>query len=164
MRAVILTGRICIIQLLDWIPAFAGMTLRLNQRLCRIRKIKEVPVVTRLTTNDIQNIATQLADSLDAEVIVLSVSLRSETSQNESIFRSVGEETTKHKVELDIQYANGSLLDSTIEFAEKQDIDLIVMGASDGSFSGQFSVSDFRNRTSIPILLIPFPMYEENCV
>ena len=123
-----------------------------------------IPMTGNAVMAETIDFATQLADSLDAEVIVLSVSLRSETSQNESIFRSVGEETTKHKVELDIQYANGSLLDSTIEFAEKQDIDLIVMGASDGSFSGQFSVSDFRNRTSIPILLIPFPMYEENCV
>ena len=108
--------------------------------------------------------AAQIADSLDAEVIVLSVALQSEAIQNESIFRSATELAMKRKVEMDIQYANGSLLESTIEFAEKQDIDLIVMGASEGSFSGQFSGSDFGKRTSIPILLIPFQMIEENCV
>ena len=120
-----------------------------------------IPMTGTIAMAETIDYATQIADSLDAKVIVLSVSPHEVPLSNKSIFGSFEESAKEPKVKFEIQSANGAALESTVDYAEKHAVDLIVLGAG---ITNQFKSSEIRNRSSIPVLLIPFPMFEENCV
>ncbi|NIO42682.1 MAG: universal stress protein, partial [Burkholderiales bacterium] len=54
----------------------------------------------------------------------------------------------------------GAVLDQIIEFAEQNEIDLIVMGASRGAIVDLWISSDVRDNTTIPVLMIPYQMVD----
>ena len=120
-----------------------------------------IPMTGTIAMAETIDYATQIADSLDAKVIVLSVSPHEVTLPSRSIFDSFERSTIERKVKFEVQSADGTLLESTLDYAEKHAVDLIVLGPG---ITNQFTFSEMRNRSSIPVLLIPFPMFEENCV
>ena len=120
-----------------------------------------IPMTGTIAMAETIDYATQIADSLDAKVIVLSVSPHEVTLPSKSIFDSFEGSTIERKVKFEVQSNNGTLLETTLDYAEEHAVDLIVMGPG---ITNQFTFSEMRNRSSIPVLLIPFPMFEEYCV
>ena len=123
-----------------------------------------IPMSAQSAIAETLDYAVQIAGSLDSEVVVLSVSPGLATLPCESTLRTFEQAAKDYEVELDVQYANGDLLEKTVEFAEENGFDLIIMGASHASFASHYFGLDIHNKASIPILLIPFSMQEENCV
>ena len=105
--------------------------------------------------------AMQIADSLNATVVVLHVVRSGKTREGGELtmeyFAEAGE---NNEVNVVTHFAEGALLDTIIDFAEENDIDLIVMGASQGTIVDKWISSDVRDNTSIPVLVIPYQIFD----
>jgi len=50
----------------------------------------------------------------------------------------------------------GKLVPTLIKFAQKHGIDLIVMGSSKDNIVAEWIVSDIKNKTDVPVVIIPY--------
>ena len=121
-----------------------------------------IPMSAHCAIAETMDYAVQIAVSLDSEVVVLCVSPGLATLPCESMLRTFEQAASDYEVELEVQYANGELFETTVEFAEENGFDLIILGASHAGFADHYFNSDIQNKASIPILLVPFLMQEEN--
>ena len=120
-----------------------------------------VPTTGHSTAAETADYAMQVARATEAEVVALHV-LRPGHSREAGelaleYFQSAGVE---HDVNVESHFRQGVLVDQIIEFAEDQSIDLILMGASQGVVVDQWISSDVRYNTVIPVLVIPYQMFE----
>ena len=105
--------------------------------------------------------AMQIADSLNATVVVLHVVRPGKTREaGELTMEYFAEAGENNEVNVVTHFAEGALLDTIIDFAEENDIDLIVMGASQGTIVDKWISSDVRDNTSIPVLVIPYQIFD----
>ena len=105
--------------------------------------------------------AMQIADSLNATVVVLHVVRSGKTREaGELTMEYFAEAGENNEVNVVTHFAEGALLDTIIDFAEENDIDLIVMGASQGTIVDKWISSDVRDNTSIPVLVIPYQIFD----
>ena len=105
--------------------------------------------------------AMQIADSLNATAVVLHVVRSGKTREaGELTMEYFAEAGENNEVNVVTHFAEGALLDTIIDFAEENDIDLIVMGASQGTIVDKWISSDVRDNTSIPVLVIPYQIFD----
>jgi len=103
----------------------------------------------------------QVARAINADVVVLHV-IKSGGSKEAGelyleYFANAGEESDVH---VKCNFQEGAVAHTIADFAEENEVDLIVMGASQGRVVDQWLSSDVRESTSIPVLIIPFQIFE----
>lgn len=103
----------------------------------------------------------QVARAINADVVVLHV-IKSGGSKEAGelyleYFANAGEENDVH---VECHFQEGAVAHAIADFAEENEVDLIVMGASQGRVVDQWLSSDVRESTSIPVLIIPFQIFE----
>ncbi len=105
--------------------------------------------------------AMQIAKAIEADVLVLQVILRGGPRETDAVsmkcFTDAGKE---HNVSVQCAFREGAIIHQIVEFAEKNDVDLIVMGASKGRIVDQWVSSDVRENTTIPVLVIPYQIFD----
>lgn len=103
----------------------------------------------------------QIALAIGADVVVLHVIKPGGSKEAGELslqyFADAGE---KNDVHVECQFREGAVIHNIADFAEENDVDLIVMGASQGRVVDQWLSSDIRNSTSIPVLIIPFQIFD----
>ncbi len=105
--------------------------------------------------------ALQIAESLDAHLIVLHVMRPGHNREAGELTLSYFVEAAEnYGTEVETHFAEGVLLDQIVDFAENNGVDLIVMGASQGTIVDKWISSDVRDNTSIPVLVIPYQIFD----
>jgi nucleotide-binding universal stress UspA family protein len=102
----------------------------------------------------------RLAMKLHAEVLALHILVdtddKTKTEQGKEALQIFEDTGIRYNVKVTSHLANGELLPTIIEYAEDNEVDLIVMGASeDGTMIAEWIVSDLRYRTDLPVVIEP---------
>jgi len=120
-----------------------------------------IPTAGQTTARETADYAMQIAKSLDAKVIALHVIKPGKSSEAGELsleyFAHAGEASG---VEVECHFRTGAVINQIVDFAEENDIDLIVMGASEGRVIEQWLSSDVSQSTAIPVLVIPFQIFD----
>ena len=99
----------------------------------------------------------QIAQAIEAKLYVLHVVRPGKSHEAAELCIEVFRETAK---ELDIEVegiiVEGSIASQIVDFAEENNIDLIVMGASNGIVVDNWMSYDVCGMTAIPVLVIPY--------
>lgn len=121
-----------------------------------------VPTAGQATAAGVAEYTMQIARSIDAEIVALHV-VRPGMSREagELSLEYFAKAGTKADVPVECHFREGGVLHQIVDFAEENRIDLIVMGASNGRIVDQWISSDVRESTTIPVLVIPFQVFEE---
>lgn len=102
----------------------------------------------------------QVAASLDAEVVAMHVIKPGKAKEAGELsleyFRKAG---SAYDVDVECHFREGAVIHQIVYFAEENEVDLIVMGASSGRVLDQWLVSDIRENTEIPVLVIPYQIF-----
>ena len=121
-----------------------------------------VPTAGPVPARDRADYIMKIAQRLHAEIDVLHIIDKSlvETEKMEEgqqaldIFQYAGE---RFGVKVRSHLKEGELIPTLISFANDQQIDLIVMGASDdGQIVAEWVVSDLKEKTIIPVVIVPY--------
>lgn len=114
-----------------------------------------VPTAGQKAAQDTAEYAMQVA--LDADVIALHVikpgNSREAGELSLQYFTDAGQ---SYGVEVETEFREGAVIRQIVSYAEEREVSLIVMGASHGRVLDQWLVSDVRESTEIPVLVIPY--------
>ncbi|UCH90117.1 MAG: universal stress protein [Thermoplasmata archaeon] len=116
------------------------------------------PVPARERAKDI----TRIANSLNAELIIMHII--TPEHMNDEKRRSEGEEAldifSNSAENLGIKTSKvlheGELVPSIIEYSETNNIDLIVMGASEDQIVAEWIISDLKEHSKVPVVVVPY--------
>ncbi len=99
----------------------------------------------------------QVSKSIDAKVLVLHV-VRSGGAREsgELCMETMTTAAKANSVEVECHFREGAVISQIVDFAEENEVDLIVMGASNGRIFESWVSSDVRQNTTIPVLVIPY--------
>lgn len=102
----------------------------------------------------------QVAAALDADVVAMHVIKPGNAKEAGELsleyFRDAGR---VYDIDVECHFREGAVIRQIVDFAESNEIDLIVMGASSGRVLDQWLVSDIREGTNIPVLVIPYQIF-----
>lgn len=120
-----------------------------------------VPTAGHLTAAETADYAMQVAKAIDAAVVALHVVRPGHSREaGELALEYFQTAANEHQVPVDCHFREGVIVDQIIVFAEEQEIDLILMGASQGTVIDKWISSDVRTSTMIPVLVIPYQMFD----
>ncbi len=103
----------------------------------------------------------RIAKAVKADVIVLHVVKPGGAHEaGELSFEYFTDAAKKHQVQVNCQFREGAIIHQIVDFAEESAVDLILMGASQGRVMEQWMGSDVRDETSVPVLVIPFQVFD----
>ena len=102
----------------------------------------------------------KLASRLHAEVvglhIVKCITDKEKCDEGNTALKIFEDTGIRYNIKVSNFLEEGELLPTIIKFAEDNDIDLIVMGASeDGRMIAEWIVSDLRYKTNLPVVIDP---------
>ena len=119
-----------------------------------------VPIAGPIPARDNVERIMRLAKRLRAEVIALNIVKRldevAKCEQGKEALRIFEDAAIKHSVKISTFLKEGELIQTLVDYANEQDPDLIVMGASeDGRMIAEWIVSDLRYKTDLPVVIEP---------
>jgi nucleotide-binding universal stress UspA family protein len=119
-----------------------------------------VPTAGPAPANEKAEYIMKLAKRLRAEVLTLHIvqSLydKDKCDQGNRALKIFEDAGIRFNVKVNTFLREGELLRTIINFAEDNDVDLIVMGASeDGTMIAEWIVSDLRYKTDLPVVIEP---------
>lgn len=99
----------------------------------------------------------QVAQAINAELLVLHVIKPGHASEaGELPLETFQLAAAEAGIKVDCDLRVGSVIHQIIDFAEENEVDLILMGASNGAIVDQWISSDVCGNTNIPVLVIPY--------
>lgn len=120
-----------------------------------------VPAAGQTTAAETADYVMQVARSLDAKVIALHIVGTGKSTEAGELsleyFKNAGQD---HDIPVECCFRSGAVIDQIVDFAEENEVDLILMGASDGRVVDQWISSDVRDSTTIPVLVMPYQIFE----
>jgi nucleotide-binding universal stress UspA family protein len=120
-----------------------------------------VPTSGAASARETADYVMQVAQAMNADLSVLHVIKPGHASEAGELpletFKNAAE-AAEIKVECFLR--EGAVIHQIIDFAEENNIDLIVMGASNGVIVDQWVSSDVCGNTNIPVLVIPYQVFE----
>ena len=120
-----------------------------------------VPTSGAASASETAEYVMQVAQAMNAELLVLHVIKPGHASEAGELpletFQVAAEEAG---VKVDCHLREGAVINQIIDFAEENEVDLIVMGASNGVIVDQWISSDVCGHTNIPVLVIPYQVFE----
>ncbi len=121
-----------------------------------------VPTSGAASASETAEYVMQIAQAINAELLVLHVIKRGHASEAGELpletFQIAG---TQAGINVKCHLREGAVIGEIIDFAEENEIDLIVMGASNGAIVEQWISSDVCGNTRIPVLVIPYQIFGE---
>ena len=103
----------------------------------------------------------QVAQAIHAELVVLHVIKPGHSREaGELALETFQIAAANAGIKVDSHLREGAVINQIIDFAEENEIDLIVMGASNGAIVDQWISSDVCGNTRIPVLVIPYQVFE----
>ena len=96
-----------------------------------------------------------IASSLGAEVIALHILQEGDQPKGEEALNIFSEAGREANVNVSRLIKEGDIVYNIIESAEKETINLIIMGASQGKVVAEWVSADVMERAKIPVVVIP---------
>ena len=98
-----------------------------------------------------------IAKNFGAELAVLHIAEEGENQETGKEALKIFEEAgTKADIQVKTHFKEGNVVKTLSEFAESENVDMIIMGASEGRIVAQWIVTDVIERTKIPVVIIPY--------
>ena len=120
-----------------------------------------VPTAIQTTAAEAADYVMQVARSLNAKVIALHVLRTGDSTEAGELslkyFRDAGQD---HDIEVECCFRSGAVIEQIVDFAEENEVNLIVLGASEGNIFDQWISSGLHDSTVIPVLVIPYQIFE----
>lgn len=120
-----------------------------------------VPTAGQTAAKDTAEYAMQVASTLDADVIALHVIKPGNSKEAGELsleyFINAGRD---YDVNVETEFREGGVIRQIVDYAQEREVGLIVMGASRGRVVEKWLVSDVRESTDIPVLVIPYQIFE----
>ncbi len=127
-----------------------------------MRKIL-VPTANAASAYETAEYVMAIAKALDAELHVLHVMRdESEIETAEASLKVFELASEEPGVRVKGSLRVGNVVHEIVDYAEKNEIDLVVMGASNGEVVERWLSYDVLGRSAVPVLVMPFQIFE-NC-
>jgi len=119
-----------------------------------------VPTSGAASARETADYVMQVAHAMNAELLVLHVIKPGHASEaGELSLETFQIAAADAGIKVDGHLREGAVINQIIAFAEESEVDLIVMGASDGAIVDQWISSDVCGNTNIPVLVIPYQVF-----
>ena len=119
-----------------------------------------VPTSGQAAAEDTADYAMQVASALNADILALHVIKPGNSKEAGELslqyFTNAGR---TYDVDVETEFREGSVIKQIVGYAAEREVDLIVMGASHGRVLDQWLVSDVRDNTEVPVLVIPYQIF-----
>ena len=96
-----------------------------------------------------------LACSLEAEMIVLHITQNNNEQPGKDAFKIFENQCNKNNIKISTIIEKGEVVPAISKVADSEDVDLIVMGASEGMVVAKWLASDVLDKTKVPVVIIP---------
>lgn len=119
-----------------------------------------VPTAGPIAARENAEYILRMAKRLNSEVDVIHIRHKTESSDGRialQIFAELGEEL---RVKCRTRMILGEVVPTIVEEAERENVDLIVMGASKGRIVAEWIVSEILQLTLVPVVIIPTSLEE----
>ena len=97
----------------------------------------------------------KLACSLEAELIILHIAQNNNEEPGKEAFKIFENQCNKENIKLKTIIESGKVIPTISKVADSEDVDLIVMGASEGRVVAEWLATDVMERSKVPIVIIP---------
>jgi len=114
-----------------------------------------VPTAGPTPAREKANYITSIAKSLEAELHIIHISEQKDTSAGEDalgIFREVGE---REGIKVTTVLKSGDVIPTLLTYSKDANIDLIVMGASEGRIVAKWLAADVLEKAKVPVFILP---------
>lgn len=96
-----------------------------------------------------------IAKMLEAEIIAIHISDREDSTEGQEALEIFTKEANKNDVKITTQMKTGEIVSVISEVAESENVDLILMGASEGRIVAKWIAVDIIEKSKVPIVIIP---------
>ena len=120
-----------------------------------------VPTAFQTAATETADYVMQVARSLNAKVVALHVVRTGDSTEAGELsleyFKNAG---LDHDIDVECCFRSGAVIEQIVDFAEQNDVNLIVLGASEGRVFDKWISSGLHDSTVIPVLVIPYQIFE----
>lgn len=96
-----------------------------------------------------------IAKMLEAEIIAIHISDREGSTEGQEALEIFTKEANKNDVKITTHMKTGEIVSVISEVAESENVDLILMGASEGRIVAKWIAVDIIEKSKVPIVIIP---------
>lgn len=114
-----------------------------------------IPTAGPVPAREKAEYVSKLACSLEAELLVLHIVQNNDETPGLEAFKIFNNQCNKDSVKLNTIIESGEIVPTISKVAESENVDLIVMGASEGKIVAKWLAADIMERSKIPIVIIP---------
>jgi nucleotide-binding universal stress UspA family protein len=114
-----------------------------------------IPTAGPVPAREKAEYVSKLACSLGADLIVLHIVKNNDEAPGKEAFKIFENQCNKDNIKLKTVTDTGEIVPTISKVADAHDVDLIVMGASEGKIVGQWLATDVMERSKVPIVIIP---------
>ena len=120
-----------------------------------------VPTAGAASATETVEYVMQVAQAINADLLVLHVIRPGHSHEaGELTLETFKNAAEGAEINVDCHLREGGVIHQIIDFAEENEVDLIVMGASNGAIVDQWISSDVCGNTNIPVLVIPYQVFD----
>jgi nucleotide-binding universal stress UspA family protein len=114
-----------------------------------------VPTAGPLPAEEKADYVINIARMLEAEVIALHISDSQDTPEGQEALDIYKKAAAKSDVTISTYIKSGEVVHAISEVAESENVDLIIMGASEGRIAAKWIAVDILEKSKVPIVIIP---------
>lgn len=114
-----------------------------------------VPTAGPLPAEEKADYVMNIAKMLEAEVIAINISDNKDSPEGQEALDIYNQEAEKFGVKITTQQKSGDVISVISNVAESENVDLIVMGASEGRLVAKWIAVDILEKSKVPIVIIP---------
>jgi nucleotide-binding universal stress UspA family protein len=114
-----------------------------------------VPTAGPLPAEEKADYVMNIAKMLEAEVIAINISDNKDSPEGQEALDIYTKEAEKFGVKITTRLKSGDVISVISKAAESENVDLIVMGASEGRLVAKWVAVDIMEKSKVPIVIIP---------
>ena len=114
-----------------------------------------VPTAGPLPAREKAEYISKLAYNLEADIIVLHIVKDRNEDAGKEAFEIIEKQCGQDKVNVKSMIEHGEVIPTISKVATAEDVDLIVMGASEGRVVAKWMAADVLERSKVPVVIIP---------
>jgi nucleotide-binding universal stress UspA family protein len=114
-----------------------------------------VPTAGPLPAEEKADYVMNIAKMLEAEVIAINISDNKDSPEGQEALDIYKKEAEKFGVKITTRLKSGDVISVISKAAESENVDLIVMGASEGRLVAKWVAVDIMEKSKVPIVIIP---------
>ena len=114
-----------------------------------------VPTAGPVPAREKAEYVSKLACSLGAEMVVLHIVQNNNEEAGQEAFKIFENQCNKENITIKTITEKGEVIPAISKVVEEENVDLIVMGASEGRVVAKWMAADVIERSKVPVVIIP---------